>query len=373
MDHLTPDVLAAWMENALSPTERSAAEAHAADCAHCQAVLAAMARTAPAAPKIAWWTSASARWLIPVAAAMVVVFVLVGVNRDRRAMPQPANTVSSAPEARRELSVPPVARAEPQATITATDSVADAKPQRDNSRARADTSFGGRQSAKARAAAGVAGQRNRVDAFAPEGAASPISTAAELPPASTPPPPPPAPPAAPQAVGGVAQSPSSPARPAAAPAEPTPTAPLPIQESVTVTSDTATAKTAARGAAAAAIPRPVEVISPERTFRWRAVTPGSILYSMDAGTSWRTSFPGTSVPLHAGSAPSRSVCWLVGQAGTVLLTLDGQNWQVRPFPERVDLTDVRASDARNATVTTADRRRFATADGGATWSPLQEN
>jgi hypothetical protein len=44
-----------------------------------------------------------------------------------------------------------------------------------------------------------------------------------------------------------------------------------------------------------------------------------------------------------------------------------------PFPERVDLTDVRASDARNATVTTANSRRFATSDGGATWSPLQEN
>jgi len=94
---------------------------------------------------------------------------------------------------------------------------------------------------------------------------------------------------------------------------------------------------------------------------------------MDGGTNWRSSSTGTSVALHAGSAPSRNVCWLVGQAGTVLLTIDGQTWQVRPFPERVDLTDVRASDARNATVTTADSRRFATSDAGATWSPLQEN
>ena len=57
----------------------------------------------------------------------------------------------------------------------------------------------------------------------------------------------------------------------------------------------------------------------------------------------------------------------------MLLTTDGQNWQVRPFPERIDLTGVNATDGRNATVTTASRRRFATADGGATWSPLQEN
>jgi photosystem II stability/assembly factor-like uncharacterized protein len=117
----------------------------------------------------------------------------------------------------------------------------------------------------------------------------------------------------------------------------------------------------------------MDVISPERSYRWRAVAPGSILYSMDGGLSWRSSTTGTSVALHAGSAPSRSVCWLVGQAGTVLLTTDGQNWQVRPFPERVDLTDVSARDAQNATVTTATSRRFATTDGGATWSPLQEN
>jgi photosystem II stability/assembly factor-like uncharacterized protein len=119
--------------------------------------------------------------------------------------------------------------------------------------------------------------------------------------------------------------------------------------------------------------RPVEVISPERSFRWRAVTPGSILYSMDGGLSWRSSATSTSVPMHAGSSPARSVCWLVGQAGTVLLTTDGHTWQVRPFPERVDLTDVHATDAKTATVTTANQRRFATSDGGATWAPLQEN
>jgi photosystem II stability/assembly factor-like uncharacterized protein len=117
----------------------------------------------------------------------------------------------------------------------------------------------------------------------------------------------------------------------------------------------------------------VDVVSPERSYRWRSVTPGSILYSVDSGVNWRPSSSGTAAALHAGSAPSRNVCWLVGQAGTVLLTTDGQNWQVRPFPERLDLTAVSATDARNATVTAADRRRFATTDGGATWSPLQEN
>ena len=146
---------------------------------------------------------------------------------------------------------------------------------------------------------------------------------------------------------------------------------LPLQEKVTVKDEAALAKSTARGGVARM--RPVEVISPERSYRWRSLAPGSVQYTIDDGTNWRHSSTGTVVALHAGSAPSRTVCWLVGQYGTVLLTIDGQNWQVRPFPERADLTDVRATDARNATVTTADLRRFATSDGGATWSPLQEN
>jgi hypothetical protein len=149
--------------------------------------------------------------------------------------------------------------------------------------------------------------------------------------------------------------------------------PLALQERVTVTGETPGVAGGRSARAAVAKLAPVEVMSPERSYRWRAVTPGSVQYSMDGGMNWRSSETGTSVTLHAGSAPSRTVCWLVGQFGTVLLTTDGQNWQVRPFPERVDLTGVSATDARNATVTTANQRRFATADGGATWSPLQEN
>ena len=69
MDCLTPDVLAAWMDGTLSVAERSAAEAHAADCAHCQAMLAAIALTAPAPPRRVWWTAPAVRWLVPVGAA----------------------------------------------------------------------------------------------------------------------------------------------------------------------------------------------------------------------------------------------------------------------------------------------------------------
>src|SRR5512138_325541 len=47
---LDAETLAAWADGALDAGALAAAEAHAADCARCQAMLAAMARTAPLAP-----------------------------------------------------------------------------------------------------------------------------------------------------------------------------------------------------------------------------------------------------------------------------------------------------------------------------------
>lgn len=76
--------------------------------------------------------------------------------------------------------------------------------------------------------------------------------------------------------------------------------------------------------------------------------------------------------LTAGSSTSRDVCWIVGRAGIVLVTTDGATWQRHPIPEAADLTAVRAIDARTATVTTADGRQFATADGGITWTPIRQ-
>ena len=52
----------------------------------------------------------------------------------------------------------------------------------------------------------------------------------------------------------------------------------------------------------------------------------------------------------------------------MLLSVDGTTWQLRPFPEKIDLVAVQATDAKTATVTTSDGRRFSTTDGGATWS-----
>ena len=45
---LDAETLAAWADDALSARERADAEAHAANCARCQTMLAAMIRTQPA-------------------------------------------------------------------------------------------------------------------------------------------------------------------------------------------------------------------------------------------------------------------------------------------------------------------------------------
>ena len=128
----------------------------------------------------------------------------------------------------------------------------------------------------------------------------------------------------------------------------------------------------------------IDVMSPEPAYRWRLVAPATIQRSTDGGATWtaestraqglgllqRTESSQVALMLTAGSAPARDICWIVGRAGTVLLSIDGTSWQRRPFPEPVNLTAVRATDARTAIVTTEDGRQFSTADGGATWSKI---
>ena len=113
-----------------------------------------------------------------------------------------------------------------------------------------------------------------------------------------------------------------------------------------------------------------EIVSPDPAFRWRAGAAGVVHRTPDGGVTWTPQKTGITTDLTAGSSPARDVCWLVGRGGTVLLSSDGTTWQLRPFPERVDLVAVSAMDAKTATVTTSDGRRFSTTDGGATWSRL---
>ena len=111
--------------------------------------------------------------------------------------------------------------------------------------------------------------------------------------------------------------------------------------------------------------------APDGMVRWRVGPGGRIWRSTDAGSTWHWQPTDVSADLVAGSAPSPTTCWTVGTGGVVLLTVDGQRWTLLPFPLRVDLAAVQATNDRIATVTTRDGRRFETLDAGLTWSSKQ--
>ena len=86
------------------------------------------------------------------------------------------------------------------------------------------------------------------------------------------------------------------------------------------------------------------------------------------GANWTGPAPAVTTPLTAGTSPASNVCWIVGRLGVVMLTTDGRTWRGIAFPAITDLSSVTATDARNATVMTADGHAFMTTDGGTTWN-----
>jgi hypothetical protein len=112
---------------------------------------------------------------------------------------------------------------------------------------------------------------------------------------------------------------------------------------------------------------PAVVTVGERAVRWRILGGTTVQRSTDGGATWQTQDTGVHATITSGSSPAPAVCWLVGRAGTVLLSIDGTAWRHVAFPESVDLVQVQAVDARTATVTTSDGRRFSTTDAGVKW------
>lgn len=113
--------------------------------------------------------------------------------------------------------------------------------------------------------------------------------------------------------------------------------------------------------------REAVITSPDSGVQWRLGPAGSIEHSEDGGETWSGQFADVNVKLLAGSAPTTKICWIVGRAGTVLRTTDGEHWEKVAPPATVDLVGVQAHDAKSAEVTAADGRKFSTEDGGKTW------
>ena len=347
---LDADTLAAWCDDALSAADRRIAESHAASCARCQAMLAAMAIAAPPAPTRQWWRPRTYTWLAPLAAAAAAAVVWVAVPRPIVAPQAPVPTGSAVAE------VAP-ARSEQRVADAAT---APLKPDTTDAKAAPPVERGHAKIAVPSALRDVAASTPpplpssppiRVDAFA-------SSAVPPAPPSAAAPPQPPAPQAPRQAASSAV---APPARFEAA----TGVAPN-ANESVRLRGEAAGAPAQALAKTSAATP---DIVSPDRNARWRLRNPGSIERSLDGGLTWQTQPTGVATPLVSGAAPSPTICWVIGTGGIVLRSIDGATWQRVGLAEAIDLTAIRAADALNATVTTADARTFTTDDGGKTWRP----
>lgn len=371
-DCLDADALAAWMDGRLGVAALARAEAHAAACGHCQAMLAAMARAAGAAP--APEVGAPARsgfrrllpWAAPLTAAATAAALYIAVRPPAafdEMRPTSAARSGTAVEA-----VPP--SAVPEASARESDAAREVAG-RDVGRAQAQAAAPDPR--MSREAESAAGRREREERLA----AVPLSSK-PLADAAPPVPMPNAP--APGAVADATR------RAAGQSSEPPrlqrteqhsipPQVPSSAGQSTKLPSGRAdvgrpAGEVASRAALAESVSTspPIAIATPDPSIRWRVSGGALVERSTDGGATWTTQEVKAPQELTAGAAASADVCWIVGRAGAVLRTTDGGRAWIRvEFPERADLTAVLATSAEGATVTTADGRTFTTADGGRTW------
>jgi hypothetical protein len=314
-DCLDAETVAAWEDGGLDAKAMQAAEIHASTCARCQALVGTMARSLPVAAPVedrkpfrlwAWW-------LAPIAAATAAVTLwMVVPDQQRLATAPPASDTVLTPSAK--VDAAPPAEAKKQAQLDANQ----AAP-------------GDRAPAQAPTPAPFALRDDRQE---PQ-AAAPTERNKE------------------EAGKLAAEQRVSPAASADADAAPTPAA-APAQNATLQ-------KSAARLAF-----NPIEIVSPNSTRRWRIV-PGGIEFSTDQGASWIPVRSNATETLTHGVSPSGTICWFIGKDGVVLVTADGSIFAKVDLPVRVDVASINATDARSATVTTADGRTFRTDDSGRTW------
>ena len=310
---LDAETAGAWVDGALPADAAGLAEAHASTCARCQAMLAVLVRASPPAPRAdSWWRR---RWfiagLVPLTAGAAAIAIWIAVPKQAtRIAPASGQVDAQRPaDSPAQPSAPAVPREQPSSGANARQKPPAFADRLDKSNPAEHPAPAGPPPPEGKQEADL---KRRDEQGAAKNSASPSATA-------------------------------------------TPAAPL--------------NETVALGRLDA---RAVEIASPDASIRWRIGAAGVVQRSSDGGATWETLSIGATEDLTAASAPSATVCWIAGRAGTVLLTTNGREWQRVAFPERVDIIAIQAANGRAATVTTADGRTFRTADGGVTWTPLQE-
>jgi len=344
--HLDAETLAAWADDALDAAERASAEAHAAGCARCQQLLAAMVRTQPASevPKSPW-RMPSLAWLVPLTAAATALAIWVAVPK-----PTLVQVSSSEPAIDEIRPAAPRARslpAPPDDTAAATRDQfvrPDESQLKQLARQKGQAAIAERDSTdRVQPEASVLSKDRKQESVEAKATTPTIAESANVAPATP-------------AAGGAAAAPAL--SPASARAVP--------RAAAEAGARMETAAAPSRMAFAAGLD--VIVVSSNPSTRFRLLPGGGVQRSADGGSTWRTEVTGATDTLRGGSSPSPPVCWLVGRGGTVLLSIDGRTWRRVTFPETVDLLSIVATDQDSATVTTADGRSFVTVDGGQTWT-----
>jgi hypothetical protein len=370
------ELLAAYFERTLHPDESIHWEEHFSLCTRCQEQLAAMARSEPATekPAVSWvlFPRLSLKWLVPAFAALGAVALWVAIRPapefEQARVPEaklsapaetsptlakPAVPESTATEAPKQLAAPTPAKRRPDVT-----SVPVAKqPLVD-------------EIAKVEADAALRGDEAKEKAAV-------VAQAQEAKPAQLPPPATPA--AAPAQAAGVAAAEQEAIKKQTAPEQldrlrQQDAGRMLASRELQKQEANAEAKRDRSGAANFAMKAGVAspaatrlITTPGGAVRWAVGAAGRIFISRDAGQSWVAQESGVRVNLSAGHAPSDSVCWVVGQRGTILRTTDGHRWEKLAFPLELDLVKVEAADASHASVFSADGQVFVTEDGGKTW------
>jgi len=327
-----PDVLGAFHDRTLDADETDRWLAHVADCQRCQTMLAAVGRAAGdmgadtrGSMTSPWW-----RWrvLAPLSALSIVVLavwivdpvVAPGSRLDRR-------VVSEAPQ-----TLPQTQRAS-----AATATTEPTEPRRVPSTTGAPLA--------------VLESANTAATPTDPILVRDIDTAPQTPAAIATPPVAAASARTPDATGDATRRPEAPARVRSNDSAP---AAAPLLE-------------VTRFAAVEA--NPLQIVSPDLAARWRVAPGGPVEHSVDGGATWQIQTSPTERVI-AGSAPTDRVAWLVGENGFVLRTIDGERWERTTAPAVTRLTSIDAVDRLDATVATADGRRFRTVDGGARWVRL---
>jgi Photosynthesis system II assembly factor YCF48 len=434
-DHLDAEVLAAYFERTLSAEEIRACDLHVSNCARCRGELAALARAEPESDEVSGSRPFAWLWdwrlLVPVTAALTIFIAWITVRRpfesrnDRVAAPivaqnqQPAAAPQLPPPSSEMVEVSPAPSenanksghaAAPQSKSADSLGQVDGRPnaagnrpgggtqaprapraerrefKKEKDRGASDSSAGGAGAGNGQATGGGYDRETQTP-----------RAAAAVPPAA------PAPSASNETVevtSGQASEPAEADQSGAAPSS-SPngsTANGATGKNVTAPKNATAPRGGVRGAGVAgaaggiaaqksAAPpvaetvtsrfkqdesTPIVILTPDANILWRVAGAHEIQLSRDIGVTWTPQLTETDVRLVTGSAPSSKICWVVGRRGTILRTVDGENWELVKSPTELDLTSVTAEDADAAAITASDGKVYATKNGGAKWKRVKK-